>query len=136
MTGAWSLGLLALAGVAVDDDPLRAVDDRRRRQHEVDAHAPTLVEVAAPVVPPRERRAWRRGSGAGRRRSAHGRSSACRRSRSGGLTWVAPSNTAGSYTSTSAGAMLKSPATITGAPSGGDGVQWAASRSSQRSLYW
>ena len=43
--------------------------------------------------------------------------------RSGALTCVAPTNASGSYTSTSVGAMLKSPATITGITVGGDGIE-------------
>ncbi len=46
--------LLALAGVAVDQRPLNALADGRRAQHQVDPHADPLVEVARPVVPPRE----------------------------------------------------------------------------------
>ena len=50
-------GQRALAGVAVDDAPLDAIGDGLRGQHEIDAHAATLVEVATAVVPPRVHRA-------------------------------------------------------------------------------
>src|SRR5438128_1536639 len=43
--------LLALAGVAVDERPGDAVGHRWRREHEIDAHAAALVEVAPAVVP-------------------------------------------------------------------------------------
>src|SRR4051812_16722393 len=46
--------LLTLAGVAVDDRPLRPRRHRTAPEHEIDAHAPPLVEVAGPVVPPRK----------------------------------------------------------------------------------
>ena len=45
---------LALAGVAVDEPPLHVLGQRLAHQHEVDAHAPVVVEVAGPVVPVRE----------------------------------------------------------------------------------
>ena len=45
---------LALAGVAVDQRPAHPLGERRRPEHEVDAHADALVEVPGPVVPPRE----------------------------------------------------------------------------------
>ena len=44
-------GAGALAGVAVDDGPGHALGDGARPEHEVDAHAAVLVEVAGAVVP-------------------------------------------------------------------------------------
>src|SRR5207302_8482610 len=43
---------LALAGEAVDERERRPLGQRFGGQHQVDAQAPMLVEVAGPVVPP------------------------------------------------------------------------------------
>src|SRR5918998_6696441 len=47
-------GGLALAGVAVDEDPVEAPGEGGRGKEQVDAHAEVLVEGAGPVVPPGE----------------------------------------------------------------------------------
>ena len=109
-SGAWSLGLR----------PLRALRSMRPKrspaarsvgqQHQVDAHALVLVEVAGPVVPPAEEARDARvelAEGVGKPQASSSASAA----RSSGWTCVDPTYVAGSYTSMSAGAMLKSPAT-------------------------
>ena len=55
--------------------------------------------------------------------------------RSGGLVWVTSTNLAASYTSSSVGAMLKSPATTTGWSAVTVVARWRRSRASQSSLY-
>src|SRR5205085_2179063 len=45
---------LAFAGVAIDERVTDRVREWPRRQHQVDAHAAALVEVAGAVVPPGE----------------------------------------------------------------------------------
>ena len=48
-------GLLSLPGVAIDQHASASGRGQRLgQQHQVDPHPPTLVEVAGPVVPPRE----------------------------------------------------------------------------------
>ena len=128
--------LLALAGVAVDERPAHALGERSRAEHQVDAHADALVEVAGPVVPPGEEPVRVGVAGAEhvgeapveqalQRVPAPARSRGSRRRSS-----------AGSQTSRSAGAMLKSPHSATGAAGSATASRWPTSRSSQRSLYW
>ena len=105
-------GELALAGVAVDDRPPQPAGDRVGDEHEVDAHAAVLVEVAAPVVPVGEEpilRVQRRNASTNPQDSR-----AATAARSGAVTWVSPSNAAGYQTSRSSGATLKSPQSTSG----------------------
>ena len=93
--GVWSDGLLALAGVAVDGRPGDPLGERRGDEHQVDAHAVVLVEVAAAGSPsscragPCPGTAWRNAST--RPQSSSLRTAA----RSGSVTCVAPSNAFG-----------------------------------------
>ncbi len=45
-------GALALARVPVDESPAHSVGQGLRQQHEVDPHAPVIVEVTGAVIPP------------------------------------------------------------------------------------
>ena len=88
--------------------PRRPLGDGPAGEHQVDAHAAVLVEVAGPVVPPGVEAGRRRGA-AGTRRPGPSRSSRRSASRSAGRDVGRAADLAGSHTSRSSGAMLKSP---------------------------
>src|SRR5579875_1681606 len=48
-------GLLTLAGITVHEGPARPHSEIPAHQQKVDPHAPAVVEVAGPVIPPGER---------------------------------------------------------------------------------
>ncbi len=135
MTGAWSLGCL----------PLRAL---RSMSTLVDARpaAPTPARgrCACPCPcgscrrgSPTRRTARRRRSAGGTRRPGPSPRGAASAARSGSLTWVAPTNAAGSYTSRSSGAMLKSPQMTSGVGRVAVVVeQGRAAGPASASLYW
>ena len=91
--------LLALAGVAIDDAPAGRRGHGCRRQDQIDPHAPTLMEVAGAVVPPRE--ALRRGHVPAEDVLQTQASISASAARSGGLVCVWSTNFAASYTSSS-----------------------------------
>ena len=104
---------LALARLAIDLGPHHAARDRRGDQQVVDAHAEVLVEVARAVVPP----GVAVGLGVvrrGRRRPGPTRRAWRRPGARAGETCVPPWQAAGSHTSASAGATLKSPPSTSG----------------------
>ena len=135
-SGAWSDGAVPLRALRSMMHHSTRSATEARGEHQVDPQPAALVEVAGAVVPPAvELRVLV--SGCGTRRSGPSRSSSASSSRSAGLTCVAPTNLAGSYTSRSSGAMLKSPSTTSRLVGLRDAVEVAAQLlPATRSLYW
>ena len=128
-------GRLPLPCVAIDECPLRTLCQRLRGEHQIDAHAEVLVEVPGAVVPPRDTARPGR-SAAGRRRPDPMLRALPSAARSGSLTWVAPCTAAGSQTSRSSGAMLKSPHTMTFAVAFAHASRCAPQPAEPSSLNW
>ena len=109
-TGAWSDGRSSLRGVDVDGARAARLREPGREQRVVDAQPHLAAEGVHAVIPPRDTtaRAARRG-GRSRRNPASRRR--CSAERSGSLKSTCPAHAAGSCTSRSSGATLKSPST-------------------------
>ena len=124
ITGVWSEGPVPLRALRSMTAHVTRSATGRVAEHEVDAHAAVLVEVAGAVVPVAVEPV-----GVGVHAAEEVFHAPLLELHDGvtfgSVTWVAPTNFFGSHTSRSSGATLKSPSTT----SGSSGELFAASQS-------